>query len=69
MVAKADARSASPQPKGVGRLAMDIGALIESSRGEVVQEANAVLTTLYWQIGLLADRDSHSPRRAQAAAR
>lgn len=43
--------------KGVGRLATDIGSLIESTRGQVAQVANAALTTLYWEIGQRVRKD------------
>lgn len=54
--------------KGVGKLATDIGALIESTRGQVVQAANAALTTLYWQIGVRIRQDVLEERRAKYGA-
>ena len=50
--------------KGIGRLATDIGALIESTQGQVVQAANAALTTLYWQIGMRIRHEVLQQRRA-----
>ena len=54
--------------KGVGKLATDVGALIDSMRGQVAQAANAGLTTLYWQIGTRIRRDVLGPRRAEYGA-
>lgn len=54
--------------KGVGRLATDIGSLIESTRGQVAQVANAALTTLYWEIGQRVRKDVLAHRRATYGA-
>lgn len=51
--------------QGLGRLATDIGALIESTRGQVVHAANAALTTLYWQIGVRIRKDVLKHRRGE----
>ena len=51
--------------KGVGRLATDISALIDSTRDQVAQAANAALTTLYWQIGMRILKDVLRQRRAE----
>ena len=51
--------------KGVSRLATNIGALIESMRGQVAQAANAALTTLYWQIGVRIRKNVLKQRRGE----
>ena len=54
--------------KHAKRLALDIGNLIESARGQVAQAANAALTTLYWQIGTRIHQDVLKARRAEYGA-
>lgn len=54
--------------KGVGKLATEVGALIESTRGQVMQAANAALTTLYWQIGMRVRGNVLEQRRAAYGA-
>jgi predicted nuclease of restriction endonuclease-like (RecB) superfamily len=54
--------------KDAKRLALDIGNLIESARGQVAQAANAALTTLYWQIGTRIHQDVLKARRAEYGA-
>ena len=54
--------------RGVGKLATDVGALIEATRGQVAQAANAALTTLYWQIGRRVQHDVLKQRRAEYGA-
>jgi predicted nuclease of restriction endonuclease-like (RecB) superfamily len=54
--------------KHAKRLAVDIGRLIESARGQVAQAANATLTTLYWQIGTRIHQDVLKERRAEYGA-
>jgi predicted nuclease of restriction endonuclease-like (RecB) superfamily len=60
--------SRSSQLKGVTRLAMDVGALIESSQGQVLHAANAALTALYWRIGTRIRRDVLKHQRAEYGA-
>jgi predicted nuclease of restriction endonuclease-like (RecB) superfamily len=54
--------------KHAKRLALDVGHLIESARGQIAQAANAALTTLYWQIGARIHQDVLKARRAEYGA-
>jgi predicted nuclease of restriction endonuclease-like (RecB) superfamily len=54
--------------KHAKRLALDVGHLIESARGQIAQATNAALTTLYWQIGARIHQDVLKARRAEYGA-
>ena len=52
----------------VRRLALDLGRMIESARGQVARAANAALTTLYWELGNHIHARGLAGRRAEYGA-
>jgi DUF1016 N-terminal domain len=64
----AGARLAPAEPAETGALVADVVQMIEASRQQVVQTANAALTTLHWQIGTRVRRDVLRERRAEYGA-
>jgi predicted nuclease of restriction endonuclease-like (RecB) superfamily len=64
----AGARLARAEPAGTGALVADVAQMIEASRQQVAQTANAALTTLHWQIGARVRQDVLRERRAKYGA-
>ena len=68
-VVRSRASSSASAPQGddahASALAVDLGAMIETARGQVAQAANAALTTLYWQLGQRLRTEVLGGRRAE----
>lgn len=64
----AGARLARAEPAGTSGLVADVAQMIEASRRQVAQTANAALTTLHWQIGARIRQDVLRERRAEYGA-